>query len=231
MYHYKPILISVIGESYMNNDKEKGDIKFKLEEELCKKYGLDIQRVEINLRPIWRFGDEYMNQYITGGLFYFLTLPIVEHFRISTLYHSMEYEYAMTFSDWDLSLNPRFSKNLYIKDDRFPILFSVYNAFPKVMMFHELAKTDFVKYIYSCFKNTSKRWCGKCSKCFRISEYCERIGLNRKTIGMQEGIVGFREKSSLSKNYWRMMDMLYKRRYLRELKLMLKYYLNNKLLK
>lgn len=214
----------------MNNDTENM-VKRKLEDELCEKYGLEIKRVEINLRPIWKFGDEYMNHYITGGLFYFLALPIVEHLRIGTIYRSMEYEYAMTFNDWDLSINPRFSKNLYIKEDRFPLLFSVYNAFPKVMMLHELAKTDFVKYIYSCFNNTGKRWCGKCSKCFRISEYCDRIGLNRQTIGMKEDIVGLREKSSLAKNYWLMMDMLYKRRYMRELKLAINYYLRNKLLK
>lgn len=224
MYHKKPILISVTGKRWMNNDTESGNLKFAIERGLCESYNLQIQRVEMNLRPLMLFGDEEMNQFITGGLFYFLSLPIADMSNIGTIYHSMEYEYASTFCDWDLSLSPYFAKNLYIRDKRFPIIFSIYNAFPKIKMLEELSKTKFVGYIYSCFGNTDKRWCGNCSKCFRISEFCERIGLDRKIIGMQEGIIGLREKSPLARLYWHMMDKLYGRRWKREIKLMWEYY-------
>jgi hypothetical protein len=200
-------------------------LKFDIERELCKIYGLGIEHVEINIRPLMLFGDEEMNQYTTGGLFYFLSLPIADRFHIGTIYHSMEYEYASTFCDWDLSLSPYFTKNLFVRERHFPMVFSIYNAFPKIKMLEELSRTDFIQYIYSCFKNTNKRWCGECSKCFRISEFCERISLNRGIIGMQEGIIGMREKSQLSSLYWQSMDRFYGRRYLREIKLYFIYYM------
>lgn len=224
MYHKRPILLSVVGKDWMNNDNVLGGLKFSLENELCEKYSLQIQRVEINLRPLMLFGDKEMNQFITGGLFYFLVLPIADRFGIGTIYHSIEYECASTFCDYDLSLNPRFTKNLYIKDAKFPLVFSIYNAYPKIKLFEGLSKTEFVKYIYSCFRNADKRWCGKCPKCFRISEFCERIGLDRSIIGMQEGIVGLKEKSPIAKRYWQMMDILYGRKLKREINIAIKYY-------
>lgn len=225
MHHKKPVLISVRGRGWMNNDSETGRLKFSIEEELCEKYGLQIERVDMNIRPLLQMGDEEMNQYVTGGLFYFLSLPIADRFGIGTIYHSMEYEYASTFSDWDLSLSPYFTKNLFIRERSFPLVFSIYNAFPKVKMLEELSKTDFIRYIYSCFRNTDKRWCGECSKCFRISEFCERIVLDRSLIGMQEGIIGKRETSPLARLYWRSMDRFYGRRYTREIKLAFLYYM------
>lgn len=76
-------------------------------------------------------------------------------------------------------------------------------------MFEELSKTKYIKYLNSCFIGGSKRWCGNCSKCFRISEYCEAVGLDKSVIGMQEGIVGVRERSPITKHYWDILEKLY----------------------
>ena len=225
LYHKNPILISIVGENWMNNDINNAKIKFQLEEELIRTYGLNIQRIKTNIRSLINRNEEYVNKYVTGPLFYFLALPVAERYRIGFLIKSSELEEALNFSDYDLSLNPRSVYKISIKSKNFPIFVALNNQFSKIQMFEELSKTPFIKYLYSCFKNTDKRWCGECSKCFRISEYCERIGLDRRVIGMQEGIVGVREKSPLARNYWIMMDKLYGRRYLREIKLALLYYL------
>lgn len=221
MYQKKPVLISIIGEYWMNNDTENAAIKFALERDLCDKYALTMQRIEMNARSIMCFGDEYMNRHITGGLFYFLSLPVADRLNIGVICQSTESE---ALADMWLSISPRFSKELFIKEAGFPLYFNIYNGYSKAEMFEELAKTDFIKYIYSCFFNSGKRWCGECSKCYRISEYCERIGLDRALIGMQEGIRGKRERSPLSMDYWVAMDRLYGRRYKRELSHLLIYY-------
>ena len=208
----------------MNNDINNAKIKFQLEEELIKNYKLNMQRIKTNARSIINRNDEYVNKYVSGSLFYFLALPVADKYKISILFQTHELEEALNFSSYDYSLNPRMMPKIQLKG-KYPLFLPLYTSHSKIQMFKELSKTPFIKYLYSCFRNTDKRWCGECSKCFRISEYCERIGLDRKVIGMQEGIVGVRETSPVTKNYWIIMDKIYGRKYMREFKLATLYYI------
>jgi len=224
IYHKNPILISIVGKNWMNNDIDEAEIKFQLEESLIRDYNLNMQRIKTNARSIIKRNDEYVNKYVSGSLFYFLALPVADKYGILILFQTHELEYALNFSSYDYSMCPRMMQKIQLRE-MYPLFLPLYTSHSKIQMFEELSKTPFIKYLYSCFRNTDKRWCGECSKCFRISEYCERIGLDRKAIGMQEDIVGVRETSHLAKNYWIMMDKLYGRRYVREFKLALLFYL------
>jgi 7-cyano-7-deazaguanine synthase in queuosine biosynthesis len=153
-----------------------------------------------------------MNKWSTGFLFYFLALPIAGHFGLEVLMKSSELEEALNFSDYDMSLNPRTVPAISFPAKNMPIILPAYNGHSKIQMFEELTSGNFIDYLYSCLKNTDKRWCGKCGKCVRISKYCEILGFDKSLIGMQEGIKGKREKSPISRNYWMIMDNLYSKK-------------------
>jgi len=222
LYKYKPLLISIVGEKWMNNDLRLYGIKKKLEDDLIKEFNLDFQRVYSNAFKLVNKPDSYKNFYITGLLFYWHSLQVCHQFGISTLYKSSEMEEALNFDYYDLSLHPIFLKNIIFEGE--PLYLPLFNCYPKIQMLKELSHTPFIKYVYSCYKNTNRRWCGNCSKCYRISEFCERIGIDRNMIGMQEGIVGRREKGSISKHYWALADKLYGKRKFHDFHQLLKYY-------
>jgi hypothetical protein len=222
LYPYKPVLISIVGEQWMNNDIRRYGIKKQLEDALVDDWGVELQRVYSNALSLVNRPDTYKNYYITGILFYWHSLPVCQQFGILTLYKSSEMEEALNFDYQDLSLHPSFLKNIMIEGG--PLYLPLFNCYPKIQMLEELSHTPFIKYIYSCFHNTGKRWCGECSKCYRISEFCERLGIDRSVIGMQEGIVGLRETGSISRHYWRLADQLYGKRRRHELVQALKYY-------
>ncbi len=222
-YHKNPILISINGKNWMNADKDKSPIKYNLISELTQKYGLSLEEVSMNVRNLIKDTDAIFNRFVTGNLFYFLAAPIADKFGIGTLYLSTELEYALEVGEHDQSIHPRFVNNVFVKKPSWPLFMSIYMGFPKVSMFAKLAKTDFIKYIYSCFNNSQKRWCGACSKCFRISEFCDRIHLDRQIIGMQEGITGRREHSPVTRYSWQYMDKIYGRKYMREFVLLAKH--------
>lgn len=212
MYHKKPILLSVTGRHWMNSDNTTNStIKEDIIKSLCKEYNLKIQKININLRPYYRCKEDDINKYITGALFYFLTLPVANQFKINTIYQSAEFEYAeqSIFNDFDLSINPYFTRNLYIKHDRFPIMFSIYNSFPKIKLLELLSKTNFFKYLYSCYKNIDKRWCGKCTKCFRLNQFFEILGLDKSAVEMQEGIIGLSPKTPVAIRQIEIAQQLY----------------------
>ncbi len=215
-YHKNPLLISVNGKDWMNADKEKSPIKYNLISELMQKYQLSMQEVSMNVRSLLKDTNAVFNRFVTGNLFYFLSAPIADKFGIGTLYLSTELEYALSEEEHDQSIHPQFVNNIFVKNPSWPLFMSIYMGFPKVSMFAKLAQTDFIKYIYSCFNNSSKRWCGACSKCFRISEFCDRIHLDRSVIGMQEGITGRRENTPSTRYSWKYMDKIYGRKYVRE---------------
>ncbi len=215
-YHKNPILISVNGKDWMNADKEKSPIKYNLISELTQKYKLSLQEITMNVRSLLKDTNAVFNRFVTGNLFYFLSAPIADKFGIGTLYLSTELEYALSEKEHDQSIHPMFVNNIFVKHPSWPLFISIYMGFPKVSMFAKLAQTDFIKYIYSCFNNSHKRWCGNCSKCFRISEFCDRIHLDRRVIGMQEGITGIRENSPSTRYSWQYMDKIYGRKYIRE---------------
>lgn len=227
LYHKKPLLISINGENWMNADKSKSSIKYEIFNELIKEYGLNLQEINMNIRTLINESDEIFNRYVTGNIFYFLTLPIANKFNLGVLYLSTEEEYAQSPNSHDTTIHPRFVDNVYLKLANYPFMVSIYVGYSKIEMFKKLAQTNFIKYIYSCFCNTEKRWCGRCSKCFRISEYCDRVGLSRNIIGMQEGISGIRENSDLSSHYWSNMDRIYGRKFFREMKLAIFYIIIN----
>ena len=51
---------------------------------------------------------------------------------------------------------------------------------------------------------------------YRISEYCDRLGIDRSVIGMQAGIIGLRERGPIARHYWALLDRLYGKRPLRQ---------------
>lgn len=207
--HKNPILLSIVGDHWMNNETDNYSIKLDLENKLIEKYGLNIQKINTNIRAIVNDKDSFINKYSTGFMFYFLVLPISEKFNIQFLLEAVELENALNFTDYDLSLSPRTIPDTSFPHNNFPLIFPAYTGYAKVQLFEELAKTDFINYVYSCFNNSDKRWCGKCGKCRRISRYCEILGVDKKVIGMEEGIKVKREKSPLSRNYWIMMENIY----------------------
>ena len=193
-----------------NNDLNKYSIKQKLENKLIDAYDLNIQRIITNIRTTINQNDPFMNKWSSGFIFYFLTLPVAKKFNIDIMFKSSEMEAAINFTDYDLSLNPRLTPQISFPLEKYPLILPIFNGHSKIQMFEELSKTKFFKYIYSCFKNTEKRWCGKCPKCFRISKYCEILNIDKSKIGMQEGINGKIEYSSpQSINYQILMSLLY----------------------
>lgn len=207
--HKNPILLSIVGDQWMNNELDNYSIKLKLENELVDKYNLNIQKITTNIRTIVNDKDSFINKYSTGFMFYFLALPVTKEFNIQFLLETVELELALNFTDYDLSFNPRTIASTSFPEESYPIIFSAFTGHSKVQLFEELAQTDFINYLYSCYNNTDKRWCGTCGKCRRISKYCEVLGVDKKTIGMQEGIKAKREKSPLTKIHWLMMDNIY----------------------
>lgn len=115
-----------------------------------------------------------------------------------------EYEEAANFTDFDLSLNPRFIN--YITDG--PVFAPFMNAYSKIQMFEELSKTPYFDYIYSCLRNTDKRWCGECGKCRRIAEYGRRLGIDTSRIDLDPTIPYATETSPISRHYADLMDIV-----------------------
>jgi len=222
LHPYKPLLIAILGESWMNNDLHKRSIKQRLEDELISDFDIDFQRVTSNAWSLINKNDLYKNYYVTGLMFYWHSLPVCRQFGVYTVYESMELEYALSFESHDLSLTPSFLRNIIFENE--PLFLPLFTCYPKIQMLAGLAETPFIKYIYSCFHNTDKRWCGECSKCYRISEYCERLDIDKRLIGMQEGIVGLRENSPLARFYWELPDQLYGKRKAKEFSQAIKYY-------
>lgn len=206
-YLHRPVLLSIVGENWMNNKEGEYSIKQQLEDQLIADYQLDIQRIRTNLRLIYDTRDSFVNKWSTGFLFYFLSLPVASEFNINMFFKSHELEAALNFTDYDLSMHPRFKPRIQVPHKNYPLMTPVFTGHAKVHMFDELTKTDFIKYIYSCLNNTDKRWCGACGKCYRISEYSETIGFDKSIIGMQEGIKGKRERSPIARNHWLLLDL------------------------
>lgn len=63
--------------------------------------------------------------------------------------------------------------------------------------------------MYSCSVNSNQRWDGQCSKCYRISEYCDTLNIDKSLIGMQENIKIVKERSGVISHYGNILDKLY----------------------
>jgi hypothetical protein len=83
-------------------------------------------------------------------------------------------------------------------------MLSQLNAIPKVKLLHMLytSNPEFCSYLYSCFKNSEKRWCGECGKCKRIWAFWEAIGIPRNHIGMPHQMDISEETGEITKKYW-----------------------------
>jgi hypothetical protein len=215
LYPLKPVLISIFGEQWMNNDFGRSPIKRLLENRLASEFNLELQRISSNALSLIQKDEVYKNYYVSGLLFYWHSLPLCKQFGVHTLYKASEMEEALNFDYQDLSLHPSFLRNTTMDGE--PLYLPLFNCYPKIQMMGELAKTPFLRFIYSCYHNSDKRWCGECTKCYRISEFCERLGIDRNVIGMQAGIIGHRETGSISRHYWDLADQLYGKRRIREL--------------
>lgn len=202
-------LISIIGKGWMNNDAESDGyaIKKNVEAALVQEQKVRLSRIETNARSLLNADDLCFNRYISGLLFYFLSLPFCLQNAINILYKSSEQEEAMNFTDHDLSLRAPIIP--YLSFPSHTLFLPIFNSFPKILMLNELRYTPFLKYVYSCFHNKKQRWCGECSKCGRISAFFERLGIDKKIVGMQDGIISIREDGPITKYYWEFMDKLF----------------------
>jgi len=203
MIEQKPVLLSLTGPLWMNNDHESSDIKKKLEDELVDRFGLMIARVWNNCKELFREGDEYINMFITGGLMYYSCAPLIRELGLRAIFHAMEYEHLQLKIEYDRSIQPKFT--LSIPRKGLPPLVSILNSLTKVELLEMLYRQNpqLCSYLYSCLNNTSKRWCGECGKCRRIAAYCDAIGIPKSHIGMQENIRYKAEKGTLTKLFWK----------------------------
>jgi len=203
----KPLLLSLVGPLWMNNDYEKSNLKYNLENRLCIDFDIEIARVWHNIKEVVKMPDEYTNKYITGGLMYYPFMPIIRERNCSKIYHSMEREYMDVDEQYDRSINPRFSH--HVGRPPLPPLEAVMTEYSKIELLERLYQNNpkLFSYLYSCLNNTSLRWCGKCGKCQRLSAFCETIGIDKSLIGMQEGISHERETGTLTKLYWQNLDI------------------------
>lgn len=201
--HLKPYLLSVDGPAWMNSDHDKSSIKRNLQDQLSREHGFEFLRAWTDLRTLFPHGDTYINRYLAGTILHYLLVPLLRHHRVATTYIAAELEYALYELPFDHSLHARFIHNVVRPPN--PPLLSPLNAIPKIELFDGLFQRDpeLCSYLYSCLFNTSKRWCGECGKCRRISAYCEAIGISKSLIGMQEGIESRAETGrGTTDRYW-----------------------------
>lgn len=208
LIHHRPILIAITGEQFMNSDYNRNSIKQDIQSKFEKKTGLSILNIETNIRKISQVDDLTMNEYATGAWMYFYALPLLRKFDAGYLLKVSEYEEASIFWDYDKSINARFLQ--YIPDGPSqPSFLPMFNAYSKIQMFDVLSRTSFFEYIYSCLHNTERRWCGECSKCRRIAEYCRRLNIDPARIGMPLDIEYTTPQKGLELLYNEMMNRLY----------------------
>jgi len=202
----KPLLLSLVGPLWMNNDYEKSNLKYDLENRLSAEFDIEVARVWHNIKEVVKMPDEYTNKYITGGLMYYPFMPIVRERHCGKIYHSMELEYMQVDEQYDRSIHPRFSH--HVARPPLPSLEAVMTEYSKIQLLEKLYRNNprLCSYLYSCLNNTSLRWCGKCGKCKRLSAFCETIGIDKSLIGMQEGISHEPEEGALTKLYWQSLD-------------------------
>lgn len=205
---HRPDLIALTGDGFMNNDHGRSDIKRRVEEDFQKASGLVIRRIETNIRRLALVGDLEMNQHATGFWMYFYSVPLMRALGIGALLKISEYEEASIFWDYDRSINARFLQHIP-GDEALPTFLPMFNAFAKIQMFEELARTPFFPFVYSCLNNSEKRWCGECGKCRRIAEYCRRLGIDSTRIGLDPGVAYVSPGTETGKLYEEMMDRLY----------------------
>lgn len=205
---YRPALFALTGSRFMNNDHSQSNVKHDVEERFERNLGHTIYRIDTNVRELVLLDDSKMNQFATGFWMYFLALPLMRHLDVGILFKISEYEEASIFWSYDRSLNPRFIHRVP-GDTRLPAFSPFGNAFAKIQMFEELSRTPYLEYVYSCLRNTNKRWCGECGKCRRIAEYCRRLGVDGERIGMDVPSIEFRADTRVSRLYEETMNNLY----------------------
>jgi len=204
--HLKPALLSLHEPMWMNNDYSVYPLKKKLEDQLAERYNLQIIRVWHDLRPLFNETDEYVNQWITGGFMYYSLVPQMRELNIHLLLQASELEYALVCEQYDRSIHPSFINNIARKP--LPPIFSVLNAITKVELLDLLysSNSELCRYIYSCLRNSERRWCGECGKCRRISAFCKAVAVPFSLIEMQEDIPHIRETGELTNLYGRSLD-------------------------
>jgi len=203
----KPVLLSLTGPRWMNNDYALSPLKRRLEDQLLSEFELTIARVWHNTKQIVSEGDEYINMYITGSLMYYSTAPVLRQMKIRAVFHAMELEYTQVGKCYDRSINPAFS--YVIPRKNLPPLVPILSSIAKVeileMLYHRNPRL--CSYLYSCLNNSDRRWCGKCGKCARISAFCEAIGIPKAHIGMQEAIPHVPEKGEITRLFWKNLKL------------------------
>jgi hypothetical protein len=199
--HQSPYLLTVDGPHWMNSDYGKSSIKLELQHKLAREYKVSFLRVWTDARLLFNDGDPHVNRYVTGTLMYYTLLPLLRLHSVSVCIFGAEMEYAQVEDAYDQSIHPRHIHRV-VRPPNPPILPAL-TAIPKVRLLSDLYERapEFLAYLYSCFSNTSRRWCGDCGKCRRISRFCEVIGIPKHLIGMQEDIPAGPEDGELSRMY------------------------------
>ena len=187
-----PILISLWGPGWNGSDPEVNEDRFTLEEKLKKQEGLRIVRIHTNIRHL--FDHEKFKPYlrtktfiIDAALFLPITLsavlPVAEQLRVCTIVSGNEKENR----DSIYSCSPEMAKNLRCLG-RQATYYSFLEDLEKIKIIKELhiMHPSIAQHQYSCWKSVHERWCLKCEKCVRNYIIYKIIGVEPKTVGMDE---------------------------------------------
>lgn len=200
--HQRPYLLSIDGPRWMNSDYEKSSIKLELQQALEQEHEVSFLRVWTDARLLFPDGDLHVNRYVTGTLMYYALLPLLRLHHVNVCLFGAEMEYAQVEDAYDQSIHPRHIHRV-VRPPNPPIVPAL-TAIAKVRLLADLYERapELLGYLYSCFNNSPRRWCGDCGKCRRISRFCEVIGIPKNLIGMQEDIPVGPESGELSRIYW-----------------------------
>jgi hypothetical protein len=200
----QPLLVSLAGPRFMNNDEDGNRVKLDLERRLLVEHGFKVNRVVTNVRDLFLSRDDSIfNRYETGAWFYHFLRPLLMSCGVQLLLKSAEFEEANLDINYDTSLHARVVPEIA---DGLPVFSPVFNGYSKAEMFLKLSSSPFFDFVFSCHQPGEGRWCGKCSKCGRIAEYGRRFGVDVRRIGLND--IPYRVNGKVEALYASSMDRL-----------------------
>ena len=210
--HGTPYLLEILGPSWMNSDYGRNPIKRRLHDEMAARFGLTFLRAATSIRPLLTLDEADVSRYVTGSLFYTTALPFIRTLDLRNVFLAAEYEFALLEETFNQSIHPRFVHRIPKCGGTGVI--SALNGIPKIELLDWLYRRDpeLSRYLYSCFWNSEKRWCGRCGKCRRMFAFCKEIGIPPEWVGMEDEIDVTPEYGYSTRGYWDNLEIYSKRR-------------------